>query len=317
MIDLQKEKILITGATGFIGHYLIERFLAEEIHPLICGNRITDETAEKLRRENLKYFHLDLLNYETAAELLNEIKPAIIIHLAGATLHDDPTGKLCYDLNFHATENLLATAAKINIRRFILIGTADEYGNQPPPQNEQMSLQPKSDYAKSKAAANAAALEMFRAGEFPAVVLRPFTAFGGGQPEKMFLMQAIRAAVSEQSFVMTEGRQKRDFIYAADVADAIFRAARYPNVEGKVINIGSGRAVALRSIARLIWEMTGAPPELLEIGKRPLPSGENHDTQANIELAAEILNWSPRTSLESGLQRMIDSVKSTIDRQSQ
>ena len=110
----------------------------------------------------------------------------------------------------------------------------------------------------------------------------------------MFLSQAINAAINGERFAMTEGGQKRDFVYVSDAADAIFRAAFYSKIEGEIINIGSGKARSLRSAAKLIWKITGASEDLLKIGERPTSPGENYDTQADIRLAAKILDWHPR-----------------------
>jgi nucleoside-diphosphate-sugar epimerase len=135
-----------------------------------------------------------------------------------------------------------------------LTGTADEYGFQHCPQTETMPAMPVSDYAVSKNKAIECALSLHRRGDLPVVILRPFTVYGVGQPPKMFVAQAVEAAVKNLPFEMSEGRQKRDLLFVTDFVNAIIKTLTTGGIEGEVFNVGSGDAVALRKLAKKIWE---------------------------------------------------------------
>ena len=126
-------------------------------------------------------------------------------------------------------------------------------------------------------------------------VLRVFTAYGYGQPRKMFLSQLIRHALLSQPFKMSDGRQKRDFVYVGDVVEAILGAMASKKAVGAVINIAGGRGIALKDLAAKVWTACDADGELLEIGSRDKTDDDAFETEADISLAAELLAWRPET----------------------
>ena len=202
---------------------------------------------------------------------------------------------------------LLIAARSAGVERIIIIGSADEYGNQvvEGPLNESLELHPVSPYAMSKAAATGVALAMHASNGLPVVILRPFTVYGPGQPRNMFVSEAIDCAVRGEAFRMSEGCQTRDLVYIDDAIRAFLAAAQAPDVEGKVINIGSGRAYALRDVAELIWRLSETRAPLM-IGARNAGADELHDTWADVTRARALLGWEATTSLEEGLRLTIE-----------
>ncbi len=141
------------------------------------------------------------------------------------------------------------------------------------------------------------------------IILRPFTVYGMAQPKGMFLSDAIRCALENRAFEMSEGKQMRDYIFISDFVRAIMSAIRTPDIEGEVFNIGSGRAFPLREIAEKVWEISGADASLLKIGARKVSLSELHNTCADITKAEKFLNWQPTISLTDGLNQTIKSIK--------
>ncbi len=128
----------------------------------------------------------------------------------------------------------------------------------------------------------------------------------------MFLSQAIRCALEGKVFEMSEGKQKRDYLYISDLVSAVMRAIQTPGIEGEIFNIGSGNASPLREIAEKVWEICGANPTLLKIGARGAALAELHDTCADISKAKQIIKWEPKVSLEDGLKQTIHSIWKTL-----
>ena len=303
------EKILITGGSGFIGRSFLRILAHNRKKAFVFTRSIKTLKLPEINRGLIEPFEIDLCDQVKVEKWLTTHRPDKIVHLAGATQHKDASGQTCNELNWKATKGFFEVLARIDVKKVITIGTADEYGNQNTPQNEQMPLQPQTAYAESKARANEFALELHRTCKFQAVILRIFTAYGAGQPPQMFLSQLIRSALGGKEFNMTDGRQKRDYIYVDDAARAIYAALLEENIAGKSFNVGTGQAYSLRDVAEKTWKMCGAERKLLKIGARPKPLGESFDTQADISAAIRELGWTPQTSLDEGLRLTVEQAK--------
>ncbi|ETW94732.1 MAG: hypothetical protein ETSY1_33605 [Candidatus Entotheonella factor] len=303
---LALKHVAITGATGFIGRYLTQALVALECYPTLftCGRQ--PQSAALQMENRVRWVPMDLLDERAIAETMQQEKPAVIFHLAG-TRGREATYRACTHcarLNVEATLQLLKAASQCGVERVIMLGTADEYGDQPGPLHETLPLYPVSPYAISKAAATRFSQTLFQREGCPVTVLRPFTVYGPGQPGDMFVAEAVSCAIAGQPFRMTHGQQRRDFVFIDDMVEAMMKAASAPQVEGQVINIGSGQATRLCDVASLIWELSGSEAPLL-IGARPGGASEFHDTWADISRAKTLLNWEPRVSLRAGLHNMI------------
>ena len=282
-------RILVTGGTGFIGRYVVDRLVADGHRPVI-----TTFKKHKHPKEQIDVEELDLTDRSQVNSLIDRYSPQVVLHLAGVTPgHSDPSGSVYREVNFNGTVNLLNALNEKLVTRVVLLGSAAEYGDQQIPFEESSPAQPVSAYGLSKADANNFGLEMHATRGLPLTVLRVFTAFGFGQPDKMFLSQLITHALLNRHFKMSDGEQKRDFVYVEDVAQAVTAAITAEQAVGRVINIAGGKGVALKKLARQVWEICGADPEFLEIGAREKRGDDTLDTEADISLAAKLLNWHP------------------------
>jgi nucleoside-diphosphate-sugar epimerase len=300
------EKIAVTGGSGFLGQHLVRALVEMGAHPTVLTRTLDGDGAPDGLKERVRRVQLDLLDREAVRQFLLAEQPTALFHLAGARrCVDDVSASLtCADLNVSATLHLLDTARRAGVERVIIMGSADEYGDQPGPLHEGLPLRPVSAYAVSKAAATRFAQLMHASEGCPVVVLRPFSVYGPHQPAFMFIAEAIKCAVEGLPFRMSEGTQRRDLVFVEDVVGALLAVARAPLVEGRVINIGSGQPRRLRDVATLIWQLSESHAPLL-IGARPATVDETHDTWADIHLAREVLGWEPQVDLESGLRATI------------
>ncbi|MEO6590069.1 MAG: NAD(P)-dependent oxidoreductase, partial [Pyrinomonadaceae bacterium] len=256
---------------------------------------------------------LDIADFAATRNFILNFRPTLIINSAATLNLEDSNGKLDYRINYEAIKNILETSLAAKVNKIILFGSADEYGYQPTPQNENFPLSPNSPYAASKAELTKLALEMYKNEKLPVVVLRPFTVYGKAQPKGMFLSDAIRCVLKNEPFEMSEGRQKRDYLFISDFVRAIISAIRTPAIEGEVFNVGSGQAFPLREIAEKVWSICGANHSSLKIGARKVSVSELHDTCADITKAEKFLKWQPTTSLTDGLNQTIKSIKEKFE----
>ncbi|HVF46257.1 MAG TPA: NAD(P)-dependent oxidoreductase [Pyrinomonadaceae bacterium] len=288
MANSALERILVTGGTGFIGRHVVNLLTGQGYRPLIT----TFSSAS-----GPEFVKLDVTDPGNTRAVVDSFEPQIVIHLAGVTGHDDATGEKCRNVNYLGTLNLLNSLEGRDVSRVILIGSASEYGHQPIPFQEDMTARPVSAYGLSKTRATEAALERFATTGLPVTILRVFSAFGEWQPNKLFLSQLLTHALLNRDFKMSDGLQRRDYIYAADVAMAITAAMLAEPAVGRVINIGSGRGTVLHDLARYTWALCGADEARLHIGAREKSGDDAFDTEADISLAADILGWAPQNSL--------------------
>lgn len=304
MENITAQKILVTGGTGFLGRHLIRELISQGVAPTVL-TRNTEMNVWGKNREKINTVRIDLLNKNSVEQFIKSFRPDVIIHLAGSTSQTEILEKA----NFQATADLLAAVNTIGVRKFVMLGTADEYGFQKCPQNERLTAMPVSEYAVSKNKAVNRALSLYKSDNLPVVILRPFTIYGIGQPSKMFISQAVKSAVEGLPFEMSEGRQKRDALFVTDFVNAIIKTLTVEGIEGEIFNVGSGESIALRDLARKIWRIAGANENLLKIGARQTNENELHNTEADVSKIRNRLNWKPKVSLDEGLKIFIEQAK--------
>lgn len=309
MINEIFERALIIGGTGFIGSNLVSELLGAGCSPTVLTRNKERHKFPSHIEKKITLVELDITDYSSTKSFILEFRPTLIINSAATLGLEDSNGKTVYDINYEAVKNLLETSLEAKVKKIILFGSADEYGYQPTPQNENLPLRPNSPYAVSKAEMTNLARQMYENEGLPVIVLRPFTVYGMAQPKGMFLSDAIRCALGNRSFEMSEGKQKRDYIFVSDFVRAIMNVIKTPDIEGEVFNIGSGRAFPLKEIARKVWEISGADASLLKIGARSASLSELHDTCADISKAKRILDWQPSINLADGLNQTIESIR--------
>src|SRR5262249_45834847 len=292
------EKVAITGGTGFIGGHLVRHLVLSGCRPTLLGRFCKHSNLESDLEDHISRVPCDITDSESVRVAIENEKPQTLFHLAGT--RGSGEGAECAVLNFHGTASLLEVARRNRVRRIVLAGSAEEYGNQPGPLGEWLSLKPCSQYGNSKALATWHALALYARQECPVVVVRPFSVYGPGQPHEMFIAQAVERAVRNARFEMSLGEQKRDLVFVDDVVRGLISAAIVPHIEGRVVNLGTGRAYRLREVARRIWEMSGSSAPLI-IGALQPGTEELCDTWADTTMAREILDWEAEIDLDEGL----------------
>lgn len=295
-------RILVVGGTGFLGKNLCRRFIASghEVHSL---SRAMPSQAVA---QNVMYLCADLAD---AAELKGALKGAaydFVINCGGKVDHRPLSGGGAEVVDTHLIGllNLLQALDRAAVKRFVQIGSSDQYGSAPAPQSERVREAPFSPYSFAKTAADHLLQMLWRSEKFPAVSLRLFLIYGPGQNRERFLPQIIEGCLDQRAFNVSPGLQKRDFCYVADVVDAIGRCLDVDAVNGEVLNLASGESVTIREVVERIRSICdGGEPNF---GALPYRPGENMALYADILKIREILDWTPSVSLDEGLRRTVD-----------
>jgi len=294
--------LLVIGGTGFIGHHLLKASLQKDWQ--VSSVSLNPPTKGRFV-DGISYLYLDLTDRLLVKDALGEDFD-YVVNLGGYINHQlfKDGGRKLIDTHFTTTQNLLENLPRSKLKRFVQIGSSDEYGNAPAPQHEELREQPITPYSLAKTACTHFLQMLHRTEKFPAVTLRLFLTYGPGQDSGRFMPQIIRGCLNDKSFPTSRGEQLRDFCYVDDTVGAILQALKVPRVEGEIFNIASGKAVSIRTMIEKICTLLGSgKPGYGEVSYR---HGENMALYADISKAKNNLKWEPLTSLEEGLTKTID-----------
>lgn len=295
VMKLAGTRILVTGATGFIGSHLLARLceVGADVH--------TVSRARQLQRGlPVRWHQGNLADLATTRILLETIRPRVIYHLAGHVVGARGAEAILPTLhsNLMSTVNLLTVAHAMGCDRFILPGSLEE------PSSGQNEVVPSSPYAVTKWASTAYARMFHALYQFPAVILRVFMVYGPGQHDrKKLIPYVIDSLLKEEVPELTSGQRAVDWVYVDEVVDALLASAVAHNVEGRTIDIGSGKTETVRAVVQMLARLmeSDLAPSFSSRPDRPLEQVR----VADIHAAEKFLHWVPKVSLEEGLKRTI------------
>lgn len=240
---------------------------------------------------------------ELSAELPRNVK--FVFHLAAAGVRQSEVhAEYVLNTNVLGTLRLLQWAHTIELERFVFCGSCNEYG-EGELQSEKQPLEPNSEYAASKAAASLLVNAYWRRYGLPTVTLRPFTVFGPWEAGYRLIPQTVLGALRGESIELTQGEQKRDFVYVKDVTNAFLKAALTPQAVGQTFNVSTGEVTSVRELVRLILKATGGRAYPL-FGAIPYRDTELWVLSGDPTKARQRLGWRAEYALEDALTETIE-----------
>ena len=307
MSKLTGKRVLVTGATGFIGSHLTRRLVAEGAHVSAFLRATSDRRSLADVLDSVSVHEVDICDADAVSRASARIRPEIVFHLAAIGMSEPfISPQVAMRVNVHGTLHLLEAARQLGVQRFVHTGTAYEYGDAASgnaPGKE--GLDPINIYAASKAAAWAFVRMYARTYGFPTVTMRLFYVYGPGQPPKTLLPSAVCAALEGRDFPMTPGEQMRDLVFVSDVVEGYLRAATAAGVEGASIDLGTGLAWTIRQVVSRLFELADSQAKPL-VGALPYRPGETMKQVADTRAARDLLGWQATTLLEDGLRQTVE-----------
>ena len=203
--------------------------------------------------------------------------------------------------------NTIECINSTRLRRFFVMGSADEYGGLASPLSESAREDPYSPYSAAKAGVSHLIKALWHSDRFPGVVGRLFLAYGPNQPANRLLPHIILKCLAGESVDLTFGEQQRDFCFIDDVLDFIELSSSVDEAKGQVLNIGSGVPSKIYDVAKLIQKKIGRGQ--LNFGAKPYRPGENMSVYADLSRTSQVLGWFPKIDFEKGIDLTIDSFR--------
>ncbi len=313
MSKLSKKRILITGATGFIGANLTRALVERNCEVAIFSRAGSDFWRIQEIKNKLKKFNVDLRQFSKVKDALASFAPEIIFHFAcyGGYAYQANMQKMV-DTNILGSFNLLKAATEIGPELFINVGSSSEYGKKNHMMREADMLEPINIYGATKASATLLSDVFFKSFKLPVVNVRLFSPYGYYEDINRFIPFFIRAALNKKALKLTSGRQKRDFMFIEDAVSALLSVVRHKKAAiGQVINISSGQDWSLRQVAEVILKELNYPIQPCW-GNLAYRDNEAFSWQADIKKAKKLLNWRPKYNLKAGLTKTINWFRNNL-----
>lgn len=298
---------LITGSAGFIGSTLANQ-LAREGHLVRGVDDLSTGEREKLH-DDVHFTRGDVNDRPKMWTLLQDID--CVYHLAArVSVPESVLYPREYNtVNVGGTVSLMEAMRDVGVRRVVFVSSGAVYGNQiEQPLNEEAVPDPESPYAVSKLAAEYYVQTIGKLWGIETVCLRVFNAYGPGQrlpaSHPPVIPNFLRQATHNGTIVIHgDGQQTRDYIYVDDVVRAMVASSTAPNINGRMLNIGSGVETSIRSLLKSIRFLTQNKFEVLY---NPRKDTGVSRMCADLTLAKQYLGFSPNVSLEDGLRMTVE-----------
>ena len=296
-------RVLVTGASGFVGTHLTRR--------------LDREGCEIVARDR----ELDVADPVAIEQAISAERPDAIAHLAALSFVPDSVADpwRAYRVNFLGTRNVLrAVRTHAPAARLLAVSSAAVYGSQAPdaePFHEQAPLAPASPYARTKAAGDRLTASAACDGA-NVVTVRPFNHSGRGRPdhfaESSFARQLVEIERGERAARLEVGNLEaiRDYLHVEDVVDAYWRLLQ-PDAPVGVFNVASGRGVTLQQIVEGLCERTSQQPEIEVMPDRWRPTDAARGDASRLKRAT---NWMPKHDVGAILDELVEAWRAELQR---
>lgn len=307
-----KKRVLITGAAGFLGSHLCDKFIAEDFQVIAMDNLITGDLkniAHLFKLEAFEFYHHDVTKFVHVPGKIDYIlhfaSPASPIDYLKIPIQTLKVGSL-------GTHNLLGLAREKNAR-ILIASTSEVYGDpQVHPQTEEYfgnvnTIGPRGVYDEAKRFQESITMAYHRFHGLETRIARIFNTYGprmrlnDGRVIPAFIGQSLRG---EDLTVFGNGMQTRSFCYVDDEVEGLYRLllSDYP----LPVNIGNPEEITILDFANEIIKLTGTEQKIVF---QPLPQDDPMQREPDISKAREILGWEPKVSREDGMKKTFEYFK--------
>lgn len=317
MADIKGKNVLVTGGAGFIGSHLCDGLLEKGAAKVVCLDNFflgkMENIEEASKDERFILYRDDARNFGVVQAIMEKEKIEVVFNMATIALNYSFFNPFdAYMVNVEIANTLLELLKVGAYKTLIHTSSSEAYGTaQYSPMDENHPTDPTTPYAAGKAAADLMVHSFYKVLGLDISIVRPFNNYGPRQNAVGSLAAIIPATarrIKEGGMPMVEGdgEQTRDFIYVKDTVRGLILAYEKEESRGKIINLGSGKDIAINKLLQGICDYYGYTGEWEH---RPARTSDVRNLCADSKRAKEILGFEPEVGFEEGIKLTLDWYK--------
>jgi UDP-glucose 4-epimerase len=297
-VTLSQARVLVTGATGFIGRHVCRRLV--ELGAVVYG--LARSASMATVSDGVVPLAADVTDRVGVIAALEQARPTLVLHMAAAGVTEPflPMEQ-AVKVNVSGTINVLEASYEVGVQRFVQVGTAYEH---PASETERG---PNNPYVASKMAAWLFWRAFVEKNAIDSLAVRLYHMYGPGQVRGL-IPAAMQAALRNETFRMTPGEQLRDFVYIDDVVEGLVATLTSPDVHGKTYDIGSGIGRQVKAVVRHIFDLMDSRGQYVLSALEYRPN-EEMELIAAPATAKTDLNWIAQVPFEEGIVTTIEAYR--------
>lgn len=321
MSSILKQKILVTGADGFIGSHLIETLLEAglSVKAFVFYNSNNSfgwlDTIPQNKLEQVEIFSGDVRDPNGTRMAIKDVR--IVIHLAALIgipfSYHSPDSYV--DTNIRGTLNILQACRDYEVERVIITSTSEVYGTaRYVPIDESHAFQGQSPYSASKIGADRLAESFWRSFGLPVTIARPFNTYGPRQSARAVIPTIISQLLNNKMEIkLGSVTPTRDYTFVKDICQGFLKLLTSKNTIGEEINICSNYEISIEQLAQKIISLLNPQARIIVDQERIRPGkSEVNRLWGNNQKIKQLTGWTPQYSLEEGLQETIAWMKQNV-----
>jgi dTDP-glucose 4,6-dehydratase len=322
MSSIEGQRVLVTGAGGFIGGHLVAALVRG-------GARVRGFLRYNSRNDHgtLGWFTPDIEGeVETISGDLRDVESVrraargttIMFHLAAqiAIPYSYVNPRDFFETNVLGSLNVAQSALDASVEHLIHVSSSEVYGTaRTIPITEDHPLRPQSPYAASKLGADKLIESFHLSHGLPATIVRPFNTYGPHQSSRAIVPTILSQALSSDMLRLGSMDPRRDLTYVADTVAGLIAAARHRATVGHTIQLGSGQDVSVTELVELVGDILGRQLKVEHDPDRVRPAGsEVQRLISGPALAHQLMDWEPRIALRDGLAQTMEWISANLHR---
>ena len=313
-------KVLITGATGFIGSHLTD-FLLKKGMKIVAFDRYNPNynlgwLEHHKKNKNINFIFGDVRDYDSVFKSMKGCKAVFHLAALGGIPYSYDSPLAYYKTNVEGSYNVLEAAKVQNLNQIILTSTSETYGTaQYVPIDEKHPMSAQSPYSASKISADFLGLSYWNSFNMPIKIVRPFNVFGPRQSPRAVIPSIIIQALNNKNKIKLGNIvPSRDYTFVTDTCEAFYKVFKSKKIFGQILNIGTNKEFKIKDIALKVFKKLDVNPKIVQDTNR-VRSGKSEVKRllCDNKKILKSIGWKPKVSFDEGLSQTINWYETNQD----
>ena len=307
-------KILLTGATGFIGSHLTDFLLTKGLK-IVAFDRYNPNynlgwLEQHKKNKNVDFIFGDIRDYDSVYKAMQGCNGVFHLAALGGIPYSYNSPLAYYKTNVEGTYNVLEAAKSLKLRDILITSTSETYGTaQYVPIDEKHPMSAQSPYSASKISADYLGISYWNSFKMPIKIVRPFNVFGPRQsPRAVIPSIIIQTLKNNNKIKLGNILPTRDYTYVSDTCEAFYKIYKSKKkISGQIINVGTNKEFSIEQIAQKIFRKLKIYPKIIKEKKRVREHGsEVQRLLCDNKKIKDLVNWKPKVKFDDGISKTID-----------